>query len=72
MLKTARLTRNRLIVEMGRLIVEADPGVALLLLSVGEPEWKSKRMMAQLLSGKTKCRSECFGKEADSLRMRQR
>ena len=50
-LKTARYTRNRIINDMGRLIVEADPGVALLLLSVGEPEWESQNMMEQLLRG---------------------
>jgi hypothetical protein len=49
-LKTARSTRQRLLVEMGRLIVEADPGVMKLLLSVGEKEWQTERMMEQLLS----------------------
>jgi len=50
-LKAARSARNRIIVEMGRLIVEADRSAALLLMSVGEREWESKHMMEQLLSG---------------------
>jgi hypothetical protein len=46
--------------EMARLIVEADPGGALLMMSVGQPEWESERMMEQLLSGASDI-AECVG-----------